>query len=284
MKDFNLFEDSLVLNPDKNYHLSIEMSQKGLIFSILDLDDKKYLGLKHISLNGESEENIKNSLDQIFENEDILQHKFSSSAIMYSSFRSMLVPESFFNDQNLKTFLKFHHEVDEKDHILYHHLKSAEGFLIFTIPSYIEDYFTEKLSNVKFYHHCIPFISNNLRYSKATDNTPKICINLAEDFFDILIIRNAKILLFNSFFYKKYSDVLYFLINILNLFSLKPDIVKLVLIGNIDKEAEIEKEIKGLFKNFTFENYNTDFTYTAQFNEIESHRFVNLLNLYHCVL
>jgi hypothetical protein len=284
MENTNLFSEPVAIDAGRNYHLSIQLEQNGVSFAILDVAEKKYLGIKHYPVPQSSDEEMAAKIEKILTSDELLSKSFSSSALVYSSFRTMLVPESLFNAQNLKAFLKFHHDIDDKDQIHFYPIKSAEAFVIFTLPSVIEEKITKRFPDIKIFHISIPFINHALSCDEHTDMQPWIYLNFSNDFFEVLITRNKKILLFNSFFYRKHTDVMYFLANILNLFSLKPDNVRLVLSGNITAGVGVEDEINKMFKNARFEKCFAGFARPEKLSSEEEHKYANLLNVYNCVL
>ena len=284
MEAIRTFDNDFKYDNSKNYLLVLQTGSKAVTYAIFDIADKKYVGLNHIPFNSipenQSIEYIKKSLEE----DPLLSYKFSDVVFQHLSFRAMLVPESLFDSKNLRAFLRFHYDVDEKDYIHFQELKSAEAFVIFTVPVQIEELLCSKYPQVKFSHHTIPFINSALSSREGKDNFPSLHIYFANNFFDIMIVRNNKIQLFNSFFYKKYTDVLFFIVNILNLFSLKPDNTKINIMGDLDEVAEMESELKKIFKTINFEKFNPVFNYDSKISSLDQHRFANLLNLYPCEL
>jgi hypothetical protein len=282
MKIAEAIEENFSFINSINYHLSLQIGPGTLSYAILNIEDKKYQVLKHINFNISAEKLLKELLLTEIENDTNLKYKYASVAFQYQSFRSMLVPESLFDHKNLKAFLKFHHDVDDKDQIKSYFIKLAEAFVIFSIPNYIEEIVNTHFANVKYMHHCIPFINTSLHQASKDNEATALHINFAPDFFDVLIVRNNKIQLYNSFFYKKYTDVVYFVSNILNLFSLKPDNTGLYITGELQAKTELQTELEKIFKSIKFEKYSLDFSYAPAFSDLEQYQFVNLLNLYSC--
>lgn len=281
METSEVINNVIPFEENGQYHLSIQINTTSFIYAILDIQNKRYIGLKHYEIKVEEKtvEEIKNILD----NDKSLQYSFQSSSLQYQSFRAMLVPESLFDSKNLKSFLKFHHDVDDKDHIHFYNLKLAEAFVIYSLPVVFENIFVAKFPKIQFSHSSIPFIYNALYLKDKNEPAPCLHIHFAEDFFDVLIVRNAKIQLFNSFFFKKYTDVIYFVVNILNLFSLKPDHSKVFLSGDIEEGSELKKELEKIFKPIQFEKFSLDFSYTPDILNLQQHTYINLLNNYSCV-
>lgn len=279
----NLFEDNYIPDPNKKYHLSILVGKDSFTYALMDTEKKEYIGLKSFSIQDNKEASISEIIKSQINTDQILALNFESINVLYESFRTMLVPESLFDSKNLKAFLKFHHEVDEKDHINFIELKSIDAFSVFTIPTEIGEALKSLKGEIKYYHHSNPLVYRAIADSN-NDNMPTLHIYFATDFFDVLIVKNKKIQLSNAFFYKKYTDVLYFIINILNLYSLKPDTTKLCVSGKVVENSEIINEMKKLFTTICFDKFSLDFQYNTKFHTVEEQLFANQINLYTCEL
>ncbi len=284
MEAINTFDNDFNFDNNKNYLLLLQAGDNSITYAIFDIADKKYVGLKHLPINPLAEIQISDYVNKILKEDKLLSYKFSEVVFQHLSFRAMLVPESLFDSKNLRAFLKFHYDVDEKDYVHFQELKPAEAFIIFTVPVKMEEMLCNKYTQVKFSHHTIPFIFNAIDNADKKVISQSLHIYFASNFFDIMILRNNKIQLFNSFFYKKYTDVLFFVVNILNLFSLKPDSTKIYISGHVVEISELKKELGKIFKVINFEKFSSNINYNTRLSQIEQYRFANLLNLYPCEL
>jgi hypothetical protein len=284
MELIQAFDDNFDFDKDKNYSLALEVGTNKLNYVLLDKAEKKFIGLKSFNFNSIPENEVPDILKKTIADELILSHNFDEVILQYQSFRAMLVPDSLFDSNNLRAFLKFHHDVDEKDHIYFQELKPAEAFVIFTIPVFLEEIVRVKFSSVKFSHHSQSFINNALEYNDKAETVPTMHIHFSNDFFDVLIVKNNKIQLFNSFFYKKNTDVIYFVSNLLNLFSLMPENTRIYISGDINPGSELKHELWKIFKIINFESFTPGFNYGHKFSNLAQHKFTNLLNVFNCGL
>lgn len=127
MENIQTFENNFKRNNKKKYSLILQAGSNAITYTIYDITDKKYIGLKHLSFSlPETEINdyIKNTIEQ----DTLLSNDFSEIIFQHQSFRAMLIPESLFDSKNLRAFLKFHYDVDEKNHIHFQEIKSAEAY------------------------------------------------------------------------------------------------------------------------------------------------------------
>jgi hypothetical protein len=283
MEIVQTYDNGFVIENSRECNLLIQINLHSITFVIFDHRTKTFTGLKSSYFNSLSDSETKDTIGQIIQNEPFFDYEFSKVIFQFQSFRTMLVPESLFDSKNLSAFLKFHHDLDEKDHIHFIELKPSEAFVVFTVPVYIEDMLRNKFQNIMFTHHSFSFLYNALEFKVKDEISQSLHIHFANDFFDVLIIKNNKIQLFNSFFYKKYTDVIYFIANILNLFSLQPENTKVYISGQIEEESEVGIELKKIFKTIILEEYSTEFNYNTNLLSLPQHRYVNLINLNKCV-
>lgn len=280
--NINLFVSGLINPVNNSYKLSIEISSSMFRYVIFDQSKNIFIGLKeYIRPQYLSDTNFVN---EILVNDQLLSINFIEVVVIYQSWRTMLIPQSIFNPNNLNDFLKFHHEVNADENIKWNSLFKTETFCVYVIPNSIENELKTKFTSVKFYHHTAILINNTLSECSAINSNIGLNINFGENFFNVLITRNQKVILFNSFFYKTYTDIVYFLANILNLYSITPGKLELIISGEIENSSEITSEMQRLFGKIVFAPLCKHYNYSELFSNIEAHKYSNILNSFHCEL
>jgi hypothetical protein len=74
--------------------------------------------------------------------------------------------------------------------------------------------------------------------SKNNDG-PQMFVHCQQDNFQLIAVKNQKLLLFNSFEFKTKEDFIYYLLFTAEQLQLNPESFQLKLFGNITKESEI---------------------------------------------
>ncbi|MCX7987622.1 MAG: DUF3822 family protein [Bacteroidales bacterium] len=283
MKMINAFDSNVQIPKDKTYELYLEGNSQFMQFALYDKEQNHFLGVKQwIAELGEKVEDL---LSSMLEDNLLNEIKFQNIIFSYSSHRAMLVPQTLFDAEHLEDFLKFHHKIEDSEKILYHYIPKADAFLIYTCPINIENYLKPKFHNVEIKHHAIPFICMALN-KNIQSHLPAVHIFLGHNFFDLLVLKQEKILLFNSFYYQKHTDVLYFLVNVSNLFSIPPHNSQMYVSGNIDQNsyATIVSELKNIFPYIISEDtISENFSYAKGILELPQHQLKTLIALKLCV-
>jgi predicted XRE-type DNA-binding protein len=223
------------------------------------------------------------SVKKLINKESLSAANCKQLILVNQTYRSMLVPESLFDKNNLVTFLKFHHHVDEKDYLHYVKIVDSEAYSVFSIPSEMENLLSSKFEKVHYLHHSIPFISSALLNYNKYNTLPEFYLNVTPDFFDILIIRNKKIQLFNSFLYQKNTDAIYFIVNILNLYSYSPNHVKLIISGNVSKEDGFYSGLAKIFNMVELQEASSSVNIEQGLQPIEMQKLIHVFNSVLCV-
>lgn len=123
----------------------------------------------------------------------------------------LLVPGAFFDKANIATLYTVNQEVAPDDTILYHHIEGIEAYLVETVISSFHDFVREHFSVVQIVNGAYPFILGAM--AKALRDTEQIFLDIQDNYFDLLFIRDSGIQLFNTFSYKAMTDIVYFLLN-----------------------------------------------------------------------
>lgn len=282
MKIVNAIDPNFSLSPEKKYELYLEGNAQFIQMAIFDSTTNTFVGVKQIF--AEPNDADVDILATLFKEQEIIQGKFQSITFGYSSFRAMLVPQSLFDANHLEDFLKFHHKIDDNEKIMFHFIPPADAFLIYTCPIAMENTLKSKFEQVNIKHHAIPFIQQAVS-KNSESHQPIVHLFLGQEFFDMLVMKQGKILLFNSFYYQKYTDILYFLVNVSNLFSIPPHHSHMFVEGNIDhtQYSNIVNELKTVFPFITEENLPDSLLYAKEILALPAHQLQTLVGLKLCV-
>ena len=107
----------------------------------------------------------------------------------------------------------------------------------------------------------------------------KLLVDIGIEQFSILLLKNNRLQLFNSYFYSSPADVLYYLLSVCESQLVSPAEVELVLTGLLEKESALYRELWQYFMHVDFRDAHfgvSDFPYPA-------HYFTTLNDVLLCV-
>ena len=281
MPDIDLIDRSLDRENTQKYHLSIQADLNGLSFCILDIEERKYTGLRNYAFgNIFSIEEYVNRLAEAFKSDELLNLKYKSGSFIYLTRKSTLIPQGYFDRTYLKTYFKFNQSINELDEINYNYLSEIKAYNVFAVPNYIANEAIKWFGNMKLFHQATPFIKSI--FEKHTEREGDcVFVNINNKFIDIAVASKEQLYLYNTFEYQNETDLLYFVLYIYKQLNMDIQKNKLFISGeqsdNIKYYNALKKYIKSIRNLEPF-----DFMFSAILNQLDKHKFLNLFNLVSC--
>jgi len=281
MPDIDLIDKSLDRENTQNYHLSIQADLNGFSFCILDIKKRTYIGLRHYHF--EKVYNIDDYADRVtelFKRDKLIGLRYKSSFFVYLTQKSTLIPESFFNESNLKAYFEFNQSLNELDEIHYNFLSEINAYNIFAIPNYIVNEIVNRIENVNLFHQATPFIKIIVKRGINKENK-YVYVNMNNKFIDIAVAARNSLYLYNTFQFQNENDLLYFVLYIYKQLNLDTRKNKLFITG---EQSDNIKYQNALNKYITTVEYlgPIKFLFSSIFERINKHKFLNLFNLVSC--
>ena len=248
-------------NKLNNLELSIQLSLSGLSFCILNKDSNTIIEVKELRF--EKRLNPFEVLDELkvlFENESTLNNSFTNVTIVHNNDLSTLVPEALFNKNHVADYLKFNSKILKSDFIAYDSILENSSINVYVPYININNYIYDKFGTFIFKHISSVLIESILRIEKAS-TTPKVYIHVSLNHFEIIIIKEGKLELYNTFVYNSKEDFIYYILFTAEQLNLNPETLNSVFIGDITEDDEIYNIAYKYIRNISFGNRNDDFKY-----------------------
>ena len=279
MKNISEKTPTFNINKTSTYNLSIQISQWGFTYCILDSYSKEYVAVKHAGYGMElSDENLYDKIKQHITSDACMGKSYKSVDMIFVTRKSVLIPNAIFDKTKLKELTKVNFEVTDKEEIQFNKLKAISACNVFVIPSYITTLMVNMFPEINFYHEATPFIENIIK--NGSEETT-VSVNFYYDFIEIAVTEKGKVLLYNTFGYKTPEDVLYSISSVMTKLKLnKKTAVRLS--GYLDKDSETFNLLYKYLANVSFITLGEDLKYP--FEEVmPGHTFFNMMTL-PCVL
>ncbi|MBQ5541283.1 MAG: DUF3822 family protein [Bacteroidales bacterium] len=279
MKNISEKTQTFNINKTSTYNLSIQISQWGFTYCILDTYSKEYVAVKHVGYGMElSDENLYDKIKQNLTADACMGKSYKSVDMIFVTRKSLMVPNQIFDKTKLKDLVRANFEISDKEEIQFNKLKSISACNVFVIPSFITTLMVNTFPEINFYHEATPFIENLIK-NGGEDTT--VSVNFYYDFMDIAVTEKGKVLLYNTFAYKNATDVLYCVSSVMSKLKLgKKTAVKLS--GYHDKDSDIFKLLYDYLPNVSFTALSKDLKYPFS-ESLPDHTFFNMMTL-PCVL
>ena len=276
MKNISIKENNNILNYN-DYRLSILITQSGLSYSIFNVAENKFVTL--VSHCFVDKEKFIDEIKTFLINENINNKDFEKISILFASNKVTIVPNSLFDPQEAEKIFQLNFELSEIEKVLISKLHKSENTVIFSINKNLINLFDEIFYNYSIDSHSLPFIDNNFIKNKIGENNTShsIFVQVFDEFIDILVFKDIKIQLYNTFKYKTSNDILYYIISVLEQLKLSQEKTKLSFSGFIETDNLSVINIKKFLNIVYFESLNTKFKYHYKLHEMAPHYYVNFL-------
>jgi hypothetical protein len=277
-QEINKSEDFSNLNEN---HLSIQLSLDGFSFCILDQKESSIEKLKQFSFKDHSptpEKLLKNVKD-LFAQEKDLQKRYRSVLISHVNQLSALVPKPLFDETKMKDYIRYSSKTYDHDYIVYDEIINHDMINVYIPFVNVNNFFLERFGSFEYKHFSTILITTLLHTFKFSEH-PHMFAHLAEKHFEIVIIANNKLLLYNSYTYESKEDFIYYILFTAEQLGLNPENFELILSGSIVKESELFKMAYTYVRKVSLLENRSKFKFPAHIDEDAKRKHLTLLNQY----
>tara|TARA_R110002096_G_scaffold149876_2_gene311524 strand:+ start:6762 stop:7589 length:828 start_codon:yes stop_codon:yes gene_type:complete len=247
------------LNKLTNLELSIQISLSGLSFCTLQRETNTISALKEIYFDKKLNPiALLDQLKHVFNTDDVLKNSFSRVFVIHDNELSTLVPKPLFNEDCLADYLKFNSKILKSDFITYDDITVNDSVNVYVPYININNFIYDKFGTFTFKHVSTILVEQVLWIEKHS-NIPKIYVNVSKNHFEMIVINNSKLVLYNTFDYSTKEDFIYYILFTAEQLELNPETLHLVFIGDIDSKDELYamayKYIRFVFLGSRDDNY-----------------------------
>ena len=279
--DINLVDETFDGSQSASYHLSIQTEPDRLTFCVFNTVINKCIVLRSYPFSAADVGMVVSSCRSVFENDELLRLSYKSCCHLWVSPRYTFVPEHLFASDEADEYLNFNHGAPADEQTLYHHSRVANLYHLFSCPEELTALLRMYHSQIRFLHHSNPFIESVNAGTSPTDKAD-VAIYFHSGWLDIMVVRNAKMLFYNSFQINAPADSVYYLAGASNMFDLDLTSTKIMYAGNLKQmppEIEILKNYVGQMAEC---EPNNALTYSHYITDPFRRSFINLINSYGC--
>lgn len=260
---------------DKTYRkLAVQVSLNGLSFATFNTLTGKPLAVKTISM---GKVNVTSKIEDLFaeafQNNPELKNGYDEIVIIHSNNLSTFVPAALFDEEYLGSYLQFNTKVFETDFFAFDELPNYEMNNVYIPYVNMNNYFIDQFGTFDYKHANSILVQKLLELSKNNEER-KMFVHVSDSHFEIIILQNQKLQLFNTFEYQTPEDFIYYILFTAEQLHLNPENFKLELLGKISEGDELFNIAYKYVRNVSLFGQN----HTDPFTETESREHFILLN------
>ncbi len=209
---------------------------------------------------------------------DLTWLSYKQVDIAIASNKVTAAPAGFFNDGNEFNIMKVAHDLSSGDDILTEAIFDLGPATAIVIPAYIKQYCASLFPSATLHSAPAVFVKGVL-HNHSGIIARQVFLNIHKGYFEIAIIQGSRLLYLNTFRYLTASDVLYYVIFVLEQLGFVPSEENVTLMGATSENDAINSELKLYCGSLTFVPNPPGFIYSETFADIDLHTIFTLLNI-----
>ena len=284
MPEINLIDRSFNKDSTLNYSLSLQADRNGLAYCIFDNRHKDFIVFRkyrfeHVYMTSDLVRQIIAVLDK----DELLKLSYHAVHFLGYSQQSTLVPSEYFNSANLSDYLEFNIVGGSDGELISNLIMPLDTYNVFSLPRPLVTLLTLHFKRVEFSNQSTPFLWY-LSHSLETRKKPSVYVGLNADFFDIAVVSEGKLMLYNTFQYVNETDLLYYVLFVCKQLHLNMQDVLLVLSGESGSRLIYHDTLKQYIPSVHYNDAARLQPVSSALLPVVKYKYLNLLYLNTCVL
>lgn len=257
--------------------LSIQVSLTGLSFCCFDTLNDTVTSFNEVHFDTfHKATKIEDLFADAFRDYPELKDSYDEILVIHNNNLSTFVPSPLFDENFLGSYLQYNTKVFKTDFFAFDEIANYEMNAVYIPYVNINNFFIDQFGAFDYKHANSILVSKLLVASKNNDDK-KMFVHINSEHFEIIVVQNQKLLLFNSFDYNTPEDFLYYILFAAEQLNLNPENFPLELIGNIDTESDYFKIAYKYIRNVSLIDVN-DLRWNNYFSEAENRNHFILFN------
>ena len=230
--------------------LSIQFSLDGFSFcttnthnEVLEFSSYTFSKTKN------SPELVLENLQDIFKKEKSLQYDFETVTVIHQNNLNTLVPNEYFKEDALKSYLKYSIKTIATDLITFDELDFMNSKNVYIPYVNINNFLFQNFGEFEYKHYSSVLLEK--LFSIASND---VCcyIHVSKSTFDIVIIKNSNLQFFNIFEYRTKEDFMYYVLFTLEQLELSTEETLVSVLGDIEEDSDLFRLMYTYIRNIDF--------------------------------
>lgn len=272
-----------------NYRLSVLLCQDGFSFLVTHAFSLKVLKLASYKLNHSGIQHDEmggwpingNDYFEKLKTVDLTQLSFHRVDIAVASQKITVAPHDFLGSDNVLNMISAAYTVAPGEEILTEPILNTGPSTAILIPRYIQES-CARIFPDSFLRSAAAVLVKGILQKYSQVFSRQVFINIHPGFLEITVIQGQRLLYLNAFNYSVPSDVLYYVIFVLEQLGFTPSEEKLTLMGDITESSVIYTQLQMYCESLKFVEKPEALQFGAKFSGIAMHNFFVLLNIPIC--
>lgn len=266
------------MNKEYIKELSIQIHLSGLSFCILNKTLKTIELLDSVSFTKKRTPfEVQEKLEAYLDSNQELAQAFSSVLVIHQNELANFVPKPLFNEDHLADYLKFSSKILKSDYLAFDEILANNSVNVYVPYVNINNAIFDRFGAFEYKHAASIMATSVLALEPNTDQ-PVMYANIASHHFEILVVQNKALLLYNSFEYQTNEDVIYYLLFTAEQLKVSPETTPLYVTGLITEDDALYKTIYTYVRHIHLWAFQQHYAFTDGIAPTTNHEQFIILN------
>jgi len=230
--------------------LSIQFSLDGFSFCTTNTNNEVLEFSSYtFSKTKNSPELVLEKLQDIFKKEKSLQYDFETVTVIHQNNLNTLVPNEYFKEDALKSYLKYSIKTIATDLITFDELDFMNSKNVYIPYVNINNFLFQNFGEFEYKHYSSVLLE---KLFSIPTNDNGCYIHVSKSTLDIVIIKNSNLQFFNIFEYKTKEDFMYYVLFTLEQLELSTEETLVSILGDIEEDSDLYRLIYTYIRNIDF--------------------------------
>lgn len=258
-----------------NKELSIQVHLSGLSFCLLNRMENRIEAIHYEDFeNTLTPDLLEDKLRDIFEEHSTIK-TLRKLYLVHSNDLSAFVPGTLFSKDHLSDYLKFNVKILETDVLVFDEIQEAALMNVYVPYMNITNLFFDLYGSFE-YKHAASILIEQLMQKPVRNDQPIMYVDINTSHFELVVMKNSKLIYYNSFFYDSPEDFIYYVLFAAEQLSMDPNLFSFEFLKNIDKEDIKYQYVYQYIRNVGVHKHRFKFKKSEEVNE-ENFSKVHLL-------
>jgi len=254
---------------DSKYNkLIVQVSLQDFTFCIKNQISNEIIHFKSFPIN--SLASLENQLENIFDQNELLQVFYNDVLVLHDNNLNTLVPEDYFDEQVLGSYLQYNTKVFATDFFSYDDIENHKIKNVYVPYVAYNNFFIDKFGEFVYKNSNTNLIEYVLEATKNIKQTKVYC-HIGKNHFEVIVSNNGELQLFNSFEYQAPEDFIYYILFVYEQLKLNPEIDEINLLGSIKKEDANYKMVYNYIRNVVLRETDISIASNIENEKLENH-------------
>jgi hypothetical protein len=218
--------------------LVLQVSLNELSFCVIDLITHKVIHTQEILF--EKNKVIEEQLWRAFVDFSILTNSYDEVVVLHNNNLNAFVPTSLFDPSFLASYLQYNTKVFETDFFAFDAIVPFEINNVYVPFMNFNNFLLDQFESFDYKNSNSVLVKKIIEISKNVEEK-QVFVHIQKEHFEMIVVKNQELLLYNSFQYSTPEDFIYYLLFTCEQLQLNPETINIQLLGNCIESDELFK-------------------------------------------